>query len=328
MGEVYRATDTRGTMFAVKFLTGSYARKAAIMNRFRAAASVQSSLEHPNICPVHEIHREGAGREGVVMKWVDGHPLEDELAQFHRLPWNFHEVMAVMGPVLHAVSYAHSRGIVHRDLKPGNVLLERVAGGSWPGIPLLIDFDLVKLTGKEVQNHTQDGTKMGTPPYMAPEQFMASKNIDERADVFALGVMFRYLLTGRLVVKNPSDGVELADLYTGRSPIPSLIEDKPNLNADFIQVIDDAVSLDPSHRPSDAGAMLRRIKAITAGLTSYPPVSTMGGQDSGWEDNSEHGSDVQSTQMKYDGAPTADGYWTWIIFGFIFIVLALSIYVK
>ncbi len=318
---VHKATDERGRQFAVKFLTANFAMKPSIMRRFRQAASAQSALDHPNIVRVHRMTKpdEAPDREGVVMDLIIGHALEDELSDGHPPPWNFHEVMAVMGPVLEAVSCAHGHKdgpIVHRDLKPANVLLARQPGQLWPGIPYLIDFDLVKLSGKELQSFTQDGTKMGTPPYMAPEQYMARKKIDERADVFALGIMFRQLLTGILPV-NPNNQVALTRLYTGERPIESISEHATALSPEIVRVLDAAVCISPRGRPPNAGALLDALRSAAAGPATPYPMGSIDPVPSGADTPMPVNADALDSHLEYHGASGSSAPWILLIFGLI-----------
>jgi len=258
MGHVFRGT-WEGHPVAVKLLAAHLASKDSARKRFLVAASVLSRLNHPTIVKVHRVINEGTCL-ALIMELVQGPSLETVMLHERRGPWNRFEVRSVMVPVIEAIAVTHSERLVHRDLKPANILMSRSMNEAWPGTPKIIDFDLVRAPEGAKLLKTRQGVRMGTYPYMAPEQFRGVTDVDARADVFSLGMMLWQLLAGRLPVRNPSDlEGELADLYSGRKPIASVGEVAQALPPHVVEAVDASLSLDPDGRPIDAADLLARL---------------------------------------------------------------------
>src|SRR5689334_9939359 len=178
MGEVYKARDTRlDRTVAVKVLPASLASDPIFRERFDREARTISSLDHPHICVLHDVGREGA-IEYLVMQFLDGETLADRLTR-GALP--IAQVLEYGAQMAAALDRAHRAGIVHRDLKPGNVMLVR-AGGSSGTVSKLLDFGLAKspvlhappgAAATMTSPLTGQGTIVGTLQYMAPEQVEA-----------------------------------------------------------------------------------------------------------------------------------------------------------
>jgi eukaryotic-like serine/threonine-protein kinase len=207
MGEVYRARDTRlGREVAIKVLPASLTSSAEVRARFEREARTVSSLNHPHICTLHDVGREG-DTDYLVMELVDGETLAQRLTR-GALPMA--EVLRIGGQIADALDRAHRAGVVHRDLKPGNVMLTR-SGAK------LMDFGLARATGMVAapgsssrqpsgsmlsqsptmaQPLTAEGTIIGTFQYMAPEQ-LEGKEADARSDLWALGCVLYEMATGK-----------------------------------------------------------------------------------------------------------------------------------
>ncbi len=170
MGEVYRATDTRlGRMVAIKVLKGPH------IERFEQEARAIAALNHPHICTLHDV-----GPDYLVMEYVDGAALTGPLPA--------EEALRLALQIAAALEAAHAKGITHRDLKPGNILVTK------EGVKLL-DFGLAKAVDNTDATRTVEGTILGTPSYMAPEQ-IEGKPCDARSDVFSFGAVLYEMLTG------------------------------------------------------------------------------------------------------------------------------------
>ena len=193
MGAVYRATDQLLRRdVALKVLTTELAQDD-IARRLEREARVLAALDHPGIVAIHDAGVLADGRPFYVMRLVRGRRL-DEQARDESPGERLRRFLSVCD----AVSFAHSRGVIHRDLKPANVMV-----GEF-GEVLVLDWGVAKLSGEEraptesalsaaVEGITGDGVAVGTPGFMAPEQFSGSHQVDVRADVFALGAMLRDL---------------------------------------------------------------------------------------------------------------------------------------
>src|SRR5580698_6734822 len=171
MGEVYRATDTRlGRTVAIKVLSGPHSE------RFEQEARAIAALNHPHICTLHDV-----GPDYLVMEFVEGAALSG--------PLPVEEALRLALQMAAALEAAHAKGITHRDLKPANILVTK------EGVKLL-DFGLAKVVDGTDATRTVEGTILGTPSYMAPEQ-IEGKPCDARSDVFSFGAVLYEMLAGR-----------------------------------------------------------------------------------------------------------------------------------
>lgn len=264
MGVVYRARHrTLGSEVAIKTLLANFALNDSVRQRFQQEAYVQAQLQHDHIVRVIDLV-DAPGGLAIVMDLVPGLSFEAVLAHERPGPWAAADVITVLRPVVDAMAFAHGRGVVHRDLKPANVLLQRRDGIPWPGVVKVTDFGLAKILDSEVAM-TRVGSRMGTLPYMAPEQFSGSKDLDARADVFALGMMLWRMLAGRLPV-DPEDMVAVTRIYTGERPMPRTSDVVPGVDPSFSALASAALAVDPSDRISDARAFLHALDDAVARL--------------------------------------------------------------
>ncbi len=190
MATVYKAFDTRlETDVAVKLIrTDRFTPEmlSEALKRFEREAKSLARLTHPNIVKVTD-YGEYEGQPYLVMVYLPGGTLKDRLGK--PMPWS--EAARTLIPVARALEFAHQRGIVHRDIKPSNILITE------SGEPMLSDFGVAKIIGDEAGTGlTGTGMAVGTPEYMAPEQVNA-KTADGRADIYALGIVFYEMVTGR-----------------------------------------------------------------------------------------------------------------------------------
>ncbi len=256
MATVYRGWDPRmGRPVAIKDIKPELVERISVREHFEHGATALAALQHTHIVRIYDliVTRDTLA---MVMELIEGPSLEQILRQEHPPPWNLFEAMAVMSPVLSAMAYAHRVGMVHRDLKPANILLDRSTSADWPGIAKVIDFDLVKLTDHMVGADAGSGARMGTVPYMAPEQYTGQPDLDARAYVFALGVLLRQLLTGALPVEDPTDEAQIRAFYRGGHPLDPIRDRVPSLPRDVSDAIDASMALDPRERPATAAELL------------------------------------------------------------------------
>jgi WD40 repeat protein len=240
--------------------------------RFQREALITARLEHPGIVPVYETGRWPDGTPFYAMKLVAGRSLRDLIAERttveHRLGL-LHHVIAVAD----AIAYAHGRNVIHRDLKPANVIV-----GDF-GETIVIDWGLAKdlnnpdepaahggtSPGDRSAELTGAGTVLGTPAYMAPEQ-ERGEQVDQRADVFAIGAMLWELCTLR---KTPPDTAALRHRVLRQSGI----------DRDLAAIIDKALDPAPDRRYRDAGALAADLKAFKSGVRiaarSYSPLGVL-----------------------------------------------------
>ena len=203
MGAVYRAKQRKlGRTVALKLLHADLSADPAFVARFLREASALARLAHPGIVTIYEYGEQGA-RCWLLMEFVDGTNLRALLRQKAIEP---RQALAIVRQLCDALQFAHDEGVVHRDIKPENVLVDR------RGLVKLADFGLAKLVGAPEAQLTQADQVMGTPHYMAPEQVEHPRDVDHRADIYSLGVVFYEMLTGELPLGRfapPSQRVEV-----------------------------------------------------------------------------------------------------------------------
>ncbi|MBI4569830.1 MAG: protein kinase [Planctomycetes bacterium] len=211
MGAVMEAKDLDlRREVAVKVMLKVPGDRADVVARFVEEAQVQGQLEHPNICPVHEIGIDPSGRPFFAMKRVRGKPLKDSIADYHRGgKTTLMRLIDAFLKVCDAIAFAHSRGVIHRDLKPQNVM-----AGEFGEVQVM-DWGLAKVLGREDRREkrlqvdtagvrggsgalmTMDGAIVGTPAYMPPEQARGDvRKMSERSDIYSLGAILYEILTG------------------------------------------------------------------------------------------------------------------------------------
>ena len=188
MGEVYRASDLKLKQpVALKFLPEAVAAKPGLLDRFHGEVRIARQVSHPNVCRVYDIG-EAEGSAFISMEYVDGEDLGGLLRRIGRLPHD--KAVEIARKLCAGLAAAHAKGVLHRDLKPANIMIDG------RGQVLIMDFGLAALAdqvaGAEVRN--------GTPAYMAPEQ-LAGKEVSERSDIYALGLVLYEVFTGQRAFK-------------------------------------------------------------------------------------------------------------------------------
>jgi len=258
IGRVYRARHlTLERPVAVKVLLETHRKQEQVRGRFEREARTLAALQHPNIVTITDFG-DADGLLYLVMELVEGSDVESIIEREGAMPVS--RAVAVMSQVLRSLAYAHGRGVVHRDLKPANVLLRALPDGS-EHVEVL-DFGLAKFVTGEARRTqaklTVAGTVVGTPAYMAPEQ-VSGGAVDSRTDVYAAGVMFFELLTGRLPFPY-DDAIALLQAHVAEAP-PKASEARPLLSPAFDEVIERALAKRPAERYADGAEMLAALEA-------------------------------------------------------------------
>ncbi|UCG90861.1 MAG: protein kinase [candidate division WOR-3 bacterium] len=218
MGVIYKALDTKlQRTVALKFLPQDLTRDPVAKQRFIKEAQTASSLDHPNICTIHEIDETEEGQLFIAMACYKGETLNKKIA---RGPVRIEEALSITIQVAQGLTKAHKRRIVHRDIKPGNIFITE------EGQVKLLDFGLAKLAGET--RITQEGATAGTIAYMSPEQ-ARGKEVDTSTDIWSLGVVLYEMLTGKLPFKGENWRVTLYSiLNTQPESIKQLRADIPD----------------------------------------------------------------------------------------------------
>lgn len=206
MGAVYKARQKQlDRMIALKILPDDRAVSEAFPERFMREARSLAKLNHPNIVTVYDFGHTESGLYYFLMEFVEGTNLRNVIEAGNLSPG---EALAIIPQICDALQYAHQEGIVHRDIKPENILIDK------KGRVKIADFGIAKLLDSPDDQFTltQAGHKMGTPHYMAPEQIEHPHQVDHRADIYSLGVVFYEMLTGELPLgkfEKPSQKVHI-----------------------------------------------------------------------------------------------------------------------
>jgi len=275
MGEVYLADDTRlRRRVALKILARELAGDPDRRERFEREALAAASLNHPNIVTIHSVEEE-RGIPFLTLELIDGQTLADLIPE-GGLPLD--RVLTLAIPLADAVGAAHQRGITHRDLKPANIMV------TSDGRVKVLDFGLAKLkedarlmaeAGMPTAALTGDGRIVGTVAYMSPEQ-AEGKPVDQRSDVFSLGVMLYEMATGSRPFTGETQ-MSILSAILKDSPRP-ITDVKRGLPRDFSRIVTRCLSKDVEDRYQSAKDVRNDLRALKNDLTSgeLVPVSTAG----------------------------------------------------
>ena len=280
MGEVYRARDTRlDRTVAIKILPAHLSDNPDAKQRFDREARAISSLNHPNICTLHDVgHQDGI--DYLVMEHLEGETLADRL---RKGPLPLEQVLRVGAEICQGLEKAHRSGVVHRDLKPANIMLTK------SGVKLL-DFGLAKPTIAAVgvgsssaslatmsQPLTVEGMIVGTFQYMAPEQ-LEGKDADVRSDVFALGTVLYEMITGRRAFEGKTTASTIAAILASEpKPISSM---QPMTPPTLDRVVTTSLAKDPDERFQTVHDLKVQLKWIAE--TAPPAPQTIGPSRERW----------------------------------------------
>jgi serine/threonine-protein kinase len=261
MGAVYEATHTLiGKRVAVKVLLEKYAKRDAIVARLKKEAQLASSVQNEHIIDVTDFGQTDDGRTFVVMEFLEGESLAECLARESRLPEQ--RVLRIVQQAASALVAAHAQGIVHRDIKPENLFLLRRKEQDFVKV---VDFGISKslrASGEEEEapRLTQTGMVLGTPLYMSPEQARGDDELDQRVDIYALGVIMYEATTGRVpFLGNNYLSVISQVLNEEAKPLRELV---PELSEEFEAIVLRAMSKDRRERYASAQDMLVDLAAV------------------------------------------------------------------
>ncbi len=255
MGEVYAGTHLRlERTVAIKVLHGDLSDNASFVARFAREARTAAKLEHPNAVHVYDFGSLEDGSTYLVMEFIEGVTLREVLRANGRLDPG--TAIDLVRQAAGAVGAAHARGIVHRDLKPENMMVRQDESGK--AVLKVVDFGLAKMLENTTSQLTNKSELIGTPKYMAPEQFQAA-TVDGRADVYALGCVLFELLAGR----TPFEGtfIEIVGKHV-YADVPMVADFGVELPTELEAVIRQALQKDPEQRLATASEFVRELDAV------------------------------------------------------------------
>jgi tRNA A-37 threonylcarbamoyl transferase component Bud32 len=284
MGFVFKARQLKlDRLVALKILPQSLAADPAFAERFTREGRMLARLNHPNIVTVHDFGLAPNGFFYLLMEYVDGVNLRQAMKAGRFTPA---QALAIVPKICEALQFAHNEGILHRDIKPENILLDA------KGRVKIADFGIAKLLGERRAEATLTGAgaTLGTPNYMAPEQIENSGDVDHRADIYSLGVVFYEMLTGGLPI--------------GHFALPS---EKSYADPRLDDVVLRTLEKDRERRTQTAGEVKTQVETI-AGSAGVPPLP---------------GQPVPATPGQAFGKP--DRFWRRMAVGLLLLVVAMPI---
>jgi serine/threonine protein kinase len=264
MGTVYRARQrATGAVVALKLVPSHLASNPVLMQRFRQEYNVARSFDHPNIVRALDFGLHG-NAPYLVMEYVAGESLGQRIERQGRLPEA--EAIRIIAQVAQGLHRAHKSGLIHRDVKPDNILL------TPEGQVKLADLGLVKELDADL-NLTRTGRGLGTPHFMAPEQFRDAKNADIRCDIYSLGATLYMMVTGELPFKSlgPVDAW-MKKLNNSLTPARELV---PTLSERVSWAIERSMSADREQRPASCREFVEDLTGHSTRRLTPPPGETM-----------------------------------------------------
>jgi RNA polymerase sigma factor (TIGR02999 family) len=299
-GVVYEAYDQLlRTRVAVKLLRTEYAGNQLVVERFRQEILLARNLGHPNILRLYHLGQ-FEDRTYLTMQWIEGGTLARQIAE--QAPLAEERVAFVGARLASALEAAHAHNVLHRDVKPQNIML------AADGEPLVTDFGLARLL--EGPGVTTAGVFLGTPSYVSPEQ-AALQPLDERSDLYSLGVVLFEMATGRCPFRG--DGAaELLEMHR-KQPAPDPRDLAPGLSAELAAIILGCLEKERESRPATAAELRRALERFLPGGTvpvhSAPVVSRVGAEanvDAGPDEVREASGSNPATVSRRAPKPTAD----------------------
>ncbi len=259
MSTVYLGYDPRSQReVAIKILPPYYLHAPKFRERFEREALMIALLEHPAIVPVYDMGEE-EGQPYIVMRYMSGGSLSDKLKKG---PIPLRDCMEMYLRLAPALDTAHARGVIHRDVKPDNLLFDKYDN------VFLSDFGLARLRETIGFANISDGSVMGTPAYMSPEQIQGERELDGRSDIYSMGVVLYQMLCGSV----PFSGTTAASVMMMHlvNSVPQIYDQNKSLPVAIQAVLDTALAKNPKDRYQSAGEFARAIQAVTTGVQRKP----------------------------------------------------------
>ncbi len=279
MATVYAAVRLQiGDIAAIKALTPESTSVPLAVARFQREARAAARIKHPNVVAIYDFGNLPDGRAYMVMEYITGESLRDELKRAGRLAPE--RAVAILTSVCAAIQAAHEEGILHRDLKPENIMLARRRDGA--EVVKVVDFGVAELheqaTASAMTKLTEYGLMVGTPHYMSPEQ-CRSEPLDPRSDVYSLGIIAYELLTGTVPFNARTVSAVIIQQATEAPRRPRDLN--PELSWALEHVILRALEKDPARRPQSAAELAQDLSLSLSNahpsLSSVRPTTSLGG---------------------------------------------------
>ncbi len=259
MSAVYLGYDPRSQReVAIKILPPYYLHSSKFRERFEREALMIALLEHPAIVPVYDMGEED-GQPYIVMRYMSGGSLSEKLKKG---PIPLRDCLEMYLRLAPALDTAHARGVTHRDVKPDNLLFDKYDN------VFLSDFGLARLRETIGFANISDGSIMGTPAYMSPEQIQGNREIDGRSDIYSMGVVLYQMLCGEV----PFYGATAASVMMMHlvNPVPHIVEYNKSLPLGIQAVLETAMAKNPEDRFHTAAEFAKAIQAVTTGIHRRP----------------------------------------------------------
>src|SRR3990172_5495230 len=251
MGIIYKAEDLKlKRTVALKVLPESFTQDEESKQRFIYEAQHASSLQHNNICTIHEIDETKDGQFFIAMDYYEGETLKSKIS---KEPLTSDEIINITTQIAEGLSKAHEKGIIHRDIKPANIFITK------EGMVKILDFGLAKKV--DTTQFTGKGSKFGTTNYMSPEQIKGEK-VDHRTDIWSLGVLLYEMLTG----KPPFHAdYEQTIVYLILNQEPENVSDcRADVPEKLLSILKKSIAKYKSDRYEDLASMLEDLRKVTS----------------------------------------------------------------
>jgi serine/threonine-protein kinase len=260
MGEVYLAEhQMMKRPCAVKLIRPEKAGDPLMLARFEREVRATAKLSHWNSIDIYDYGRTADGTFYYVMEYLPGHNVGEIVQDYGPIPAA--RTIYLMDQVCAALNEAHGIGLVHRDIKPGNIFCA-YRGGEFD-VAKLLDFGLVKpssLDGHGGVNLTAEGTVTGSPLFMSPEQASGDDRVDGRSDIYSLGAVMYFMLTGQPPFMNENP-LKVIIAHASQDAVP-LRQLNPSLSIELEEIVMRCLEKDPDHRFQDVAALQRALKEV------------------------------------------------------------------
>jgi len=258
MGTVWAAMHlSLGQRVAIKLIAAEHAQSDEARIRFRTEAQAAARLKSRHVVQVYDDGETPEGTPFIVMEFLEGESLEARLEREASIP--LVDAVRITGQVARALARAHAQGIIHRDLKPGNIFLARSDEDELGWLAKVLDFGIAKVEEHREHSTTKTGTVLGTPLFMSPEQVRGASNVDQRADLYSLGMCFYNMITGKFGFDGESFGDILVSICT--EPLPDIQVAAPWVSDEVAAWFQRCCARDPANRFQSADELLEALQS-------------------------------------------------------------------